>query len=85
MGSGGGQKMSLTKQTQQNILNTTTGDKMKVGDLVKCIYSHELFVIISEEVMMVIMMCMGLEQGKRAHATRTLGGDKMKVGTFSKD
>ena len=44
-----GQKMSLTKQPQHNILNTTTGDKMQVGDLVKCKYSHELFVIISEE------------------------------------
>ena len=43
-----GQKMSLTKQTQQNILNTTTGDKMKVGDLVRCIHTDVILIIVSE-------------------------------------
>ena len=52
MGSGVGQKMSLTFSVQSNTLDTTTnhkGDNMKIGDLVKNIYSHELFVITSEE------------------------------------
>jgi len=40
--------MSLTFLSQQNTLNTTTGDNMKIGDLVKGI-SGELFVITSQE------------------------------------
>ena len=43
--------MSLTFSVQSNTLDTTTnhnGDNMKVGDLVKCKYSNELLVIISE-------------------------------------
>ena len=35
MGSGSGQKMSLTFSDQQDTLETTTGDNMKVGTLVK--------------------------------------------------
>ena len=42
--------MSLTFSVQQNTLNTTTGDNMKIGDLVRCIYTDELLVITSEEV-----------------------------------
>ena len=42
-----GQKMSLTKQTQHNILNTT-GDNMKVGDLARCIHTDVLLIIVSE-------------------------------------
>ena len=42
--------MSLTFSAQQNTFNTTTGDKMKIGDLVRCIYTDEVLVITSVEV-----------------------------------
>jgi len=40
--------MSLTNQTQQNTLDTT-GDKMKIGDLVRHIYDNEIYIVMSKE------------------------------------
>ena len=41
--------MSLTKHTQQNTLNATTGDNMKIGDLARHIYDGEIYIVMSKE------------------------------------
>ncbi len=40
--------MSLTFSAQSNTLNTT-GDKMKIGDLVRHIYDNEIYIVMSKE------------------------------------